>query len=65
MKGCPYAHVRRLQPDGAELNSSPSTTSGRGEVVAVKKLKPKVLDSPSDLKDFLLEVNVMRKLKHE
>jgi serine/threonine protein kinase len=33
-------------------------------LVAVKQLKPTVLQEPNDLKDFLTEVNVMRKLKH-
>jgi len=32
--------------------------------VAVKQLKPEVLTEPGDLKGFLLEANVMRKLKH-
>jgi hypothetical protein len=37
---------------------------GLTQMVAVKQLKPEVLASTSDLKDFLLEVNIMRKLKH-
>jgi len=32
--------------------------------VAVKQLKPEVLKESNDLKDFLMEVNVMRKLTH-
>uniref|UniRef100_A0A7S3R107 Protein kinase domain-containing protein n=1 Tax=Dunaliella tertiolecta TaxID=3047 RepID=A0A7S3R107_DUNTE len=35
-----------------------------GKPVAVKQLKPQVLQEPHDLKDFLMEVNVMRKLTH-
>jgi serine/threonine protein kinase len=36
----------------------------RGKPVAVKQLKPEVLKESHDLKDFLMEVNVMRKLTH-
>jgi hypothetical protein len=34
-------------------------------VVAVKKLKPEVLKGARDLKDFLMEANLMRKLKNK
>lgn len=51
------ASVRRLLPPNATKHSP-------GLVVAVKRLKPEVLQEPNDLKDFLMEVNVMRKLKH-
>ncbi len=34
------------------------------EEVAVKRLKPEVLKGPNDLKEFLLEANLLRKLRH-
>lgn len=36
---------------------------GVSRIVAVKKLRPEVLKGSSDLKDFLMEANLMRKLK--
>ena len=39
--------------------------SHTGPCVAVKQLKPEVLKEANDLKDFLMEVNVMRKLRHK
>lgn len=32
--------------------------------VAVKKLKPHVLSNTSDLREFLAEANILRRLKH-
>ena len=32
--------------------------------MAVKRLKPEVLKGSQDLKDFLMEGNLLRKLKH-
>jgi hypothetical protein len=37
---------------------------GVKQLVAVKRLKPEVLKGAHDLKEFLLEGNLMRKLKH-
>jgi hypothetical protein len=38
----------------------PSVTSD----VAVKQLRPEVLASAEDLREFLLEANLLRKLRH-
>ncbi|KAF5837365.1 kinase-like domain-containing protein [Dunaliella salina] len=51
-------HLARLLPPDVPHRKS------AGRPVAVKQLKPQVLQEPHDLKDFLMEVNVMRKLKH-
>ncbi len=37
---------------------------GFEEAVAVKKLKPEVLSGPDDLKEFLTEANLLRKMRH-
>ena len=37
---------------------------GFAEPVAVKQLRPEVLSSPDDLREFLTEANLLRKLKH-
>eukprot|EP00983_Pelagomonas_calceolata_P069833 1150527-Pelagomonas_calceolata.AAC.2 len=56
--GLIYARVSRLlSPDAPNRRAA-------GKPVAVKQLKPQVLQEPHDLKDFLMEVNVMRKLTH-
>lgn len=34
------------------------------EAVAVKRLRPDVLKSPDDLREFLTEANLLRKLQH-
>lgn len=34
------------------------------ESVAVKRLRPDVLKGPADLKEFLTEANLLRKLAH-
>jgi hypothetical protein len=34
------------------------------EPVAVKQLLPDVLASPDDLREFLMEANLLRKMKH-
>lgn len=34
------------------------------ESVAVKRLRPDVLKSPDDLREFLTEANLLRKLQH-
>ena len=34
------------------------------ESVAVKQLLPDVLASPDDLREFLMEANLLRKMKH-
>jgi serine/threonine protein kinase len=34
------------------------------ETVAVKRLRPDVLKSPDDLREFLTEANLLRKLQH-
>jgi hypothetical protein len=39
-------------------------TTNVAEVVAVKKLKPEALSGADDLKEFLLEANLMRKMHH-
>jgi hypothetical protein len=34
------------------------------EAVAVKRLRPDVLQGPDDLREFLTEANLLRKLQH-
>ncbi|KAG1667274.1 hypothetical protein FOA52_012563 [Chlamydomonas sp. UWO 241] len=55
-----YATVFRAQlaPPAGDLQGGPAT------LVAVKCLKPSVLESNEQLKDFLMEANVMRKMRH-
>lgn len=38
--------------------------SGESQQVAMKVLKPDLLSSPNDLKEFILEANLIRKLNH-
>lgn len=44
---------------------APPGGGGLRQEVAVKRLKPEVLKGTADLKDFLLEGNLMRKLQHK
>lgn len=64
----PPCSCRPCCPCSLTSRSSAATPGGTGGglvlTVAVKRLKPEVLSSPSDLKDFLMEVNIMRKLRH-
>ncbi|KAJ9515978.1 hypothetical protein QJQ45_016837 [Haematococcus lacustris] len=56
-------HKASLLPAPDPL-APPDTPPGPALEVAVKQLKPEVLSSHADLKDFLMELNVMRKLQH-
>ncbi len=53
----------RLSPESAarDIDSAREPSS---EPVAVKQLKPEVLNTSVELKDFLLEANILRKLQH-
>ena len=44
---------------------NPGGGNGLRQQVAVKQLKPEVLKGAQDLKEFLMEGNLQRKLKHK
>eukprot|EP00195_Chlamydomonas_chlamydogama_P013792 CAMPEP_0202899216 /NCGR_PEP_ID=MMETSP1392-20130828/7510_1 /ASSEMBLY_ACC=CAM_ASM_000868 /TAXON_ID=225041 /ORGANISM="Chlamydomonas chlamydogama, Strain SAG 11-48b" /LENGTH=475 /DNA_ID=CAMNT_0049585339 /DNA_START=83 /DNA_END=1507 /DNA_ORIENTATION=+ len=59
-----FATVHKCSFTPAAHNASAGCPAGLRMLVAVKRLKPEVLQGSDDLKEFLTEANLLRKLKH-
>ncbi len=59
------SHNNRNNQSNCNARSLTPEVGGIRIQVAVKRLKPEVLKGSEDLKEFLMEGNLMRKLRHE